>query len=82
MRRVPLPCREREMKEEREKTVERLYPIAAPLQSRVMSSRLHGVVFHSPPSASSPPVILADHPTYRYIKDVNPLKAVAGTEVI
>ena len=45
--------------------------------------RLRGGVFPSPPFWQlSPRVILADHHTYRDLKEVNALKAVADREVI
>jgi len=57
--------------------------VAGTFQKPPHSPRLRGGVFPSPPFCQlSLRVILADHHTYRDLKEVNPLKAVAGREVI
>ena len=62
---------------------EKVFPVAGISQKPPHCPRLRGGVFPSPPFCQlSPRVILADYHTYRYLKEVNPLKAVAGREVI
>ena len=57
--------------------------VAGTFQKPPHSPRLRGGVFPSPPFCQlSLRVILADHHTYSLVKEVNPLKAVAGREVI
>ena len=61
----------------------RVSAVAGNSQKPPHSPRLRGGVFPSPPFCQlSPRVILADHHTYRVLKEVNALKAVADREVI
>ena len=57
--------------------------VASTTQKQPHPPRLREGVFPSPPFCQlSPQVILADHHTYRNVKEVNALKAVVGREVI
>ena len=62
----------------------RTFPaVAGTSQKPSHPPRLRGGVFPSPPFCQlSPRVILADHHTYSFVKEVHALKAVADREVI